>query len=143
MTRRQPVAVTDIGSNSVRLVVYSGRLRAPTPIFNEKVMAGLGAGLREDGDLSDDSERKALSALCRYKLLLRHMGVKQVQVVATAAVRDAANGRGLRPLRRENRPPLRGDQRGRRSALFGARGRSPHFRARADWSATSAAAASS
>ena len=93
MARRQPVAVTDIGSNSVRLVVYSGRLRAPTPIFNEKVMAGLGAGLREDGDLSDDSERKALSALCRYKLLLRHMGVKQVQVVATAAVRDAANGR--------------------------------------------------
>jgi exopolyphosphatase / guanosine-5'-triphosphate,3'-diphosphate pyrophosphatase len=88
---RKPVAVVDIGSNSVRLVVYSGRQRAPSPIFNEKVMAGLGAGLRNDGDLSDESERKALSALCRYKLLLRHMGVKEAQVVATAAVRDADN----------------------------------------------------
>ena len=76
----------------MRLVVYSGRLRAPTPIFNEKVMAGLGAGLRENGELSDESERKALAALKRYKLLLRHMGVKQRKVVATAAVRDAADG---------------------------------------------------
>ena len=92
MSRREPVAVVDIGSNSVRLVVYSGRERAPSPIFNEKVMAGLGAGLRDDGALSAESERKALSALCRYKLLLRHMGVKRAQVVATAAVRDAENG---------------------------------------------------
>ena len=91
MNRREPVAVVDIGSNSVRLVVYSGRLRAPLPIFNEKVMAGLGAGLRKNGELSRESERQALSALCRYKLLLRHMGVKRAQVVATAAVRDAAN----------------------------------------------------
>ena len=89
---RKPVAVVDIGSNSVRLVVYSGRQRAPTPIFNEKVMAGLGAGLRDDGNLSEDSERKALAALSRYKLLLRHMGVKDARVVATAAVRDAGNG---------------------------------------------------
>ena len=88
---RKPVAVVDIGSNSVRLVVYSGRERAPSPIFNEKVMAGLGAGLRNDGDMSDESERKALTALCRYKLLLRYMGVKEAQVVATAAVRDADN----------------------------------------------------
>ena len=88
---RKPVAVVDIGSNSVRLVVYSGRQRAPSPIFNEKVMAGLGAGLRNDGDMSDESERKALTALCRYKLLLRYMGVKEAQVVATAAVRDADN----------------------------------------------------
>lgn len=92
MSRREPVGVIDIGSNSVRLVVYSGRHRAPTPIFNEKVMAGLGASLSVDGELHEDSARRALDALCRYKLLLRHMGVKQKQVVATAAVRDAANG---------------------------------------------------
>ena len=55
-------------------------------------MAGLGAGLRENGELNDDSERKALAALKRYKLLLRHMGVRQKQVVATAAVRDASDG---------------------------------------------------
>lgn len=92
MARRQPVAIVDIGSNSVRLVVYSGRLRAPMPIFNEKVMAGLGSGLRVDGELAVSSEAAALAALRRYKLLLRHMGVKQAQVVATAAVRDARDG---------------------------------------------------
>ena len=47
---RSPTAIIDIGSNSVRLVVYSGAPRVPTPIFNEKVLAGLGAGLAETGD---------------------------------------------------------------------------------------------
>ena len=92
MPYRQPVAVIDIGSNSVRLVVYSGRHRAPTPIFNEKVMAGLGAGIGETGKLSLAAEERALAALSRYRLLLKHMRVRQVQVVATAAVRDATNG---------------------------------------------------
>ena len=92
MAHRQPVAIIDIGSNSVRLVIYSGRQRAPSPIFNEKVMAGLGAGLRETGELDSDSQRRALRALERYRLLLKHMRVRHVQVVATAAVRDAANG---------------------------------------------------
>lgn len=92
MPQRQPVGIIDIGSNSVRLVVYSGRHRAPAPIFNEKVMAGLGTGLRETGRLDDDSQERALAALERYRLLLKHMGVRQVQVVATAAVRDARNG---------------------------------------------------
>ncbi len=49
---RTRAAVIDIGSNSVRLVVYAGAERAPEPIFNEKVMAGLGAGLKSNGDLS-------------------------------------------------------------------------------------------
>ncbi|HUE78632.1 MAG TPA: Ppx/GppA family phosphatase [Sphingomicrobium sp.] len=92
MKSRKPVAIIDIGSNSVRLVVYSGALRAPSPIFNEKVMAGLGAGLTETGKLSDSSQERALGALRRYRLLTRHMGVGQTRVVATAAVRDASNG---------------------------------------------------
>jgi exopolyphosphatase / guanosine-5'-triphosphate,3'-diphosphate pyrophosphatase len=92
LARRQPVSVIDIGSNSVRLVIYSGRQRAPTPIFNEKVMAGLGAGLGEDGELRQESMQSALRALNRYRLLLRHVRVRETQVVATAAVRDADNG---------------------------------------------------
>ena len=92
MAQRQPVAIVDIGSNSVRLVVYAGRQRAPSPIFNEKVMAGLGAGLGETGELDAKSQRRALMALQRYRLLLKHMRVRHVQVVATAAVRDARNG---------------------------------------------------
>lgn len=92
MKARQPFAIIDIGSNSVRLVVYSGARRVPSPIFNEKVMAGLGAGLAETGKLSDNSQERALGALRRYRLLTSHMGVRQTRVVATAAVRDASNG---------------------------------------------------
>ena len=92
MPSRKPIAIIDIGSNSVRLVVYSGAPRVPTPIFNEKVLAGLGAELAETGNLSARSQEKALAALSRYHLLIGHMGVERVRVVATAAARDARNG---------------------------------------------------
>jgi exopolyphosphatase/guanosine-5'-triphosphate,3'-diphosphate pyrophosphatase len=88
----EPVAIIDIGSNSVRLVVYAGPPRVPTPIFNEKVLAGLGAGLDRSGRLSEDSRHKALAALERFKLLLGHMKVQRTHVVATAAIRDAEDG---------------------------------------------------
>lgn len=92
MHAQRPIAIIDIGSNSVRLVVYSGALRVPTPIFNEKVLAGLGAGLAETGELSAKSQERALAALRRYRLLIGHMGVKRIRVIATAAAREARNG---------------------------------------------------
>lgn len=92
MPQTEPFAIVDIGSNSVRLVVYSGPRRVPVPIFNEKVLAGLGAGLAGTGELSPDSQETALAALRRYRLLLDHMAIKRTRVVATAAVRDARNG---------------------------------------------------
>ncbi len=76
----------------MRLVVYSGAPRIPFPIFNEKVLAGLGADLAKTGKLSAESQERALAALSRYRLLIDHMGVKQVRAVATAAARDASNG---------------------------------------------------
>ncbi|NIJ36488.1 exopolyphosphatase/guanosine-5'-triphosphate,3'-diphosphate pyrophosphatase [Sphingopyxis panaciterrae] len=85
-------AVIDIGSNSVRLVVYEGPHRAPAVIFNEKVAAGLGRGLSIDGRIAEQDAIRGLTALRRYALLARHMEVKDLQCVATAAVRDAANG---------------------------------------------------
>lgn len=64
----------------------------PTPIFNEKVLAGLGSGLEASGTLREDARATALSALHRFRLLIDHMKVKDTQVVATAAIRDAADG---------------------------------------------------
>lgn len=92
MTAAAPVAIIDIGSNSVRLVVYSGATRAPSVIFNEKVMAGLGRDMAETGALGDEAQARALSALRRFALLVRQMGVVKTRTVATAAVRDASNG---------------------------------------------------
>ena len=85
-------AVIDIGSNSVRLVVYEGPARAPAVIFNEKVAAGLGRGLALDGRIAAEDAARGLTALRRYALLAKHMEVKDLQCVATAAVRDAENG---------------------------------------------------
>ena len=85
-------AVIDIGSNSVRLVVYEGPPRAPAVIFNEKVPAGLGRGLAIDGRIAPEDAERGLAALRRYALLAHHMKVETLQCVATAAVRDATNG---------------------------------------------------
>ena len=73
-------------------MVYAGPPRIPTPIFNEKVLAGLGAGLDRSNRLAESARDKALAALRRFKLLLDHMGVRRTQVVATAAIRDAEDG---------------------------------------------------
>lgn len=89
---QQPIAIIDIGSNSVRLVVYAGATRIPFIIFNEKVMAGLGKGLPKTGQLSENSQERALAGLRRFALLIRQMEVSSTRVVATAAVREASNG---------------------------------------------------
>ena len=91
----KPTAIIDIGSNSVRLVVYSAGQRVPFPIFNEKVLAGLGSGLAETGAITPAARGTALQALKRFKLLIDHMGSVKTHVVATAAARDATNGREL------------------------------------------------
>ncbi|MHB2166239.1 exopolyphosphatase [Alsobacter sp. R-9] len=88
----EPIAIIDIGSNSVRLVAYEGLTRAPTPIFNEKVLAGLGRGVLSTGRLSEDAMAKALAALRRFRVLCQAMGISDVRVLATAAARDASNG---------------------------------------------------
>jgi exopolyphosphatase/guanosine-5'-triphosphate,3'-diphosphate pyrophosphatase len=88
-------AVIDVGSNSVRLVVYRIDGRAMTPVLNEKVMAGLGRDLSRTGALSKDGADIAMRALKRFTTLLQAQGVKKVFPVATAAVREAKDGRAF------------------------------------------------
>lgn len=88
----EPRAIIDIGSNTVRLVVFGGPPRAPCILLNEKVTAKLGKGVAETGRLSDKASAAALAALARYRTLLTLNGVRRAEVVATAAVRDAQNG---------------------------------------------------
>ncbi|MES2752444.1 MAG: exopolyphosphatase [Pseudomonadota bacterium] len=86
------VAVIDIGSNSVRLVVYESKTRNLAPIFNEKTLCGLGREVQSTGLLAADAVDKALVALKRFKALCRIMKVGEVHAIATAACRDATNG---------------------------------------------------
>ena len=87
-----PVAVVDVGSNSVRLVVYESASRAPIPVFNERALCGLGRGLGENGQLPDTAVENAHQTLERFAALCQAMGVTHVHAIATAAVREAENG---------------------------------------------------
>ena len=82
----------DIGSNSVRLVVFDGPLRAPSVLFNEKVMAGLGRGVVATGMLDPAAIATTLNSLSRFRYISTLMGVPEPITVATAAVRQASNG---------------------------------------------------
>jgi len=88
----QRFGIIDIGSNSVRLVVYAGRGRNPISVFNEKVMAGLGRSVSSTGRLSADGMERAFAALRRFNALKDLIGIESFQAVATAAVRDAEDG---------------------------------------------------
>jgi exopolyphosphatase/guanosine-5'-triphosphate,3'-diphosphate pyrophosphatase len=90
-----PIAVIDIGSNSVRLVIYEGLTRAPTPIFNEKVLAGLGREVQTTGLLAPVAIDTALETLKRFRALCDTLHVRKIWAIATAACRDARNGRAF------------------------------------------------
>ena len=90
--RDRHIAVIDIGSNSIRLVAFLGPQRVPVPIFNEKVFCGLARGLSDNGRLDPESVELALKNLERFTKLAAAMGADKVDMLATAAVREAADG---------------------------------------------------
>jgi exopolyphosphatase/guanosine-5'-triphosphate,3'-diphosphate pyrophosphatase len=114
-------AVIDLGSNSVRLVIYRLEGRAIWTIFNEKALAGLGRELPVTGGLSPEGMEMAMTALRRYRALLDGWRAEDVTAAATAAVRDAADGPAfLRRVREETGLPVRvltGEEEARYAAL--------------------------
>jgi exopolyphosphatase/guanosine-5'-triphosphate,3'-diphosphate pyrophosphatase len=90
--RLKRIGVIDVGSNSVRLVVFDGVGRSPAYVYNEKVLAGLGQGLADTSRLSPEGWIRAMAALRRFAALGRRMGVSGMIAVATAAVREAVDG---------------------------------------------------
>ncbi len=86
------VGIIDVGSNSIRLVVYERASRAPLPVFNEKVLCGLARGLDATGRLNPAGVEMALANIDRFATLAHNMKVKSLDLLATAAVRDAADG---------------------------------------------------
>lgn len=87
----RPVAVLDIGSNSVRLVVYERLARSLTTLYNEKTACALGRGLAKTGEIAYENIDRALTAIQRFALVCKLMRVGQVHILATSAVRDASN----------------------------------------------------
>ncbi|MHA1523587.1 MAG: Ppx/GppA phosphatase family protein [Alphaproteobacteria bacterium] len=87
-----PVAVVDIGSNSVRLNIYEAGRRSPALLYSEKSICRLGRGVVAKGVLAPEAVTATLSLLRRFGVLIRHIGVSAILPVATAAVREAKNG---------------------------------------------------
>ncbi|WP_442867781.1 Ppx/GppA phosphatase family protein [Caulobacter sp. NIBR2454] len=117
----QDAAVIDIGSNSVRLVLYRLEGRAIWTIFNEKVLAGLGRDLAVTGRLSPEGSAAALAAIRRFRAVIDAVKPAQTFVAATAAVRDATDGQDfLRRIKAEADFTVRlltGEEEGRYAAL--------------------------
>ena len=90
------VGVVDVGSNSIRMVVFDGAARSPAYFYNEKVMAGLGQGLASTGMLNPEGAVRGMAALKRFAVLADSMGIKPLTCVATAAVREAKDGPAFR-----------------------------------------------
>lgn len=94
-TPGKPAAVIDIGSNSLRLVIYDGLKRVPWTIFNEKVLCGLASGLAETGKLDPEGRLRAKLAIKRFVALSHSIGIKNLHIFATAAIRDAKDGKAF------------------------------------------------
>ncbi len=90
------VGVIDIGSNSVRLVVFDGAARSPAYFYNEKIMCGLGAGMSETGRLNPEGKKRAFGAIRRFQMLADGMNLPPLTAVATAAMREAEDGPAFR-----------------------------------------------
>ncbi len=115
------LAVIDIGSNSIRLVVYDSRHRSAVTLFNEKVLCGLGRGLAKTGRLNPHGAALARDNLVRFTRLAKTMGVARIDLLATAALRDAEDGAAfkaeLEALSGHRVQVLSGQEEGRLSAL--------------------------
>ncbi len=116
------IAIIDIGSNTVRMVVYHALTRVPIPLFNEKYMCALGKGLARTGRLNPAGTQLAQKALARFMVMARRLNVQSLDVLATAAVRDAEDGAAfVNMLQKEHRIRIRiisGDE----EAMFAAQG---------------------
>jgi exopolyphosphatase/guanosine-5'-triphosphate,3'-diphosphate pyrophosphatase len=89
---RRPLSIIDIGSNSIRLVIYEGIARSPTTFFNEKMLAGLGRGIVSTGKLDPEGVTRAVEEFGRFRALSDQANAEQLYVIATAAAREAQNG---------------------------------------------------
>ncbi len=108
-----PIAIVDIGSNSVRLVIYESFSRIPAVVHNEKAICAIGRSMVTTGKLNDDGIVLALEALGRFRMIADAHHVDLREAVATAAARDASKpsgaGRsGFCPARKKRGWPPKG-----------------------------------
>jgi exopolyphosphatase/guanosine-5'-triphosphate,3'-diphosphate pyrophosphatase len=86
------VAVVDVGSNSVRLLVSDVIDDHPTFVHTDKVMARLGQSLGHEGRIDDRKIGEVAGIVSRFVDDARRFGAREIRAIATSATREAANG---------------------------------------------------
>ena len=90
------IGVIDVGSNSIRLVIFEDDARSPDYFFNEKTICRLGEGLSATGRLNPRGKERAMAALRRFVGIAQGMGVRELIGVGTAAMREADDAPAFR-----------------------------------------------
>jgi exopolyphosphatase/guanosine-5'-triphosphate,3'-diphosphate pyrophosphatase len=95
MIRHKPLAVIDVGSNSIRSLVVEmeGKGATPKVLDDQREVVRLASGLRRRGRLSRKAMGRAIEALKRMADIARARGARRVAVVGTSAIREASNRR--------------------------------------------------
>ena len=91
--QKAKIAVIDIGSNSIRLVIFDRYGRYPYPLFNERITCQLGANLQQTKMLREDRIDHALETLKRFSRIVKTADLGSVHAIATAAARQAVNAK--------------------------------------------------
>jgi exopolyphosphatase / guanosine-5'-triphosphate,3'-diphosphate pyrophosphatase len=87
--------VIDIGSNTVRLVVYRTRYGKLTMHFTKKETLGLASYVDKDGNMIDEGVLKTIPVLREFSMLAQRNRVKDLFVIATAAIRNVKNSKDV------------------------------------------------
>ena len=91
------LAAIDIGTNTIRLVVVEVNKDGTYAVLDEeRQMTRLGHRLYKSGKLAEESMARSLEALGRMKAIAEGFEVSELRAIATAAVREARNGRTFR-----------------------------------------------
>lgn len=101
------LAAIDVGSNTILLLIAEYDPTSGLKVIEQaEDQPRLGAGLGNTGRLSEQSMARALQSLVRMRDLCRSSGVTRLRAVATAAIREAVNGREFVRRAREHDIPL-------------------------------------
>ena len=86
-------AIIDLGSNSIRMLIYDNILNSQIPVFNEKAVCQLGKNLDRTGKLDPKGAEFALTVLKRFKQILSNLKVKKYKAIGTAALRESTDAK--------------------------------------------------
>ncbi|MGI6075172.1 MAG: hypothetical protein ACOYD9_02220 [Pyramidobacter sp.] len=83
--------VIDIGSNTIRLVIYKVKDKSITPMLNKKFSVGLASYINGDKRLKPRGIDKVIEALTDFREILTNVKVNEIFPFATASLRNISN----------------------------------------------------